>query len=58
MGECSSDKYVFEGIVTEILRDVAVKQKLILTTIKLKNTEGRLQKHVYLTLIYLPLNLS
>ena len=53
MGECSSDKYVFEGIVTEILRDVAVKQKLILTTIKLKNTEGRVAKLIYFNKPYM-----
>lgn len=48
-----SGKYMFEGVVVEILRDVKVKQKLTITTIKMKSRDGEFAKLVYFNKPYM-----
>lgn len=49
----SSAKSVFEGIVTEVLRDVSVRKNLVITTIKLRNDSGRNAKLIYFNKPYM-----
>lgn len=49
----NSSKDIFEGVVVEILKDVAVRKNLILTTIKMKNDSGRIAKLVYFNRPYI-----
>ncbi len=49
----SSVKSVFEGIVTEVLRDVSVRKNLVITTIKLRNDSGRNAKLIYFNKPYM-----
>lgn len=51
--EGSSGKYMFEGVVIEVLRDVTVKQKLVITTIKMKGHDGEFVKLVYFNKPYM-----
>lgn len=48
-----SGKYVFEGIVVEILRDIVVKKNLIITTIKMENQNSKLVKLIYFNRPYM-----
>ncbi len=52
----SSGKNIFEGVVVEVLKDVVVRKNLILTTIKMKNENGRLAKLVYFNRPYMKHN--
>ena len=52
----NSGKYVFEGVVVEVLKDVVIRKNLILTTIKMKNENGRLAKLVYFNRPYMKHN--
>ncbi len=49
----SSGKYMFDGVVIEILRDVKVKGKLTITTIKMKNDQGEVAKLIYFNKPYM-----
>ncbi|BAK81075.1 ATP-dependent DNA helicase RecG [Candidatus Arthromitus sp. SFB-rat-Yit] len=53
VGDYLSDKCIFEGIVTEILRDATIRAKLVITTIKLRNYEGRIAKLIYFNKPYM-----
>ncbi len=49
----SSAKSVFEGIVTEVLRDISVRKNLVITTIKLRNDSGMNAKLIYFNKPYM-----
>lgn len=49
----NSGKCVFEGIVSEILKDVIVRKNLIITTIKMKNENQKFAKLVYFNKPYM-----
>lgn len=49
----SSGKVIVEGTVTEILRDVAVRKNLIITTIKMENESSKFVKLVYFNKPYM-----
>ena len=49
----NSGKCVFEGIVSEILKDVIVRKNLIITTIKMRNENQKFAKLVYFNKPYM-----
>lgn len=49
----NSGKCVFEGIVSEVLKDVIVRKNLIITTIKMKNENQKFAKLVYFNKPYM-----
>ena len=49
----NSGKCVFEGIVSEVLKDVIVRKNLIITTIKMRNENQKFAKLVYFNKPYM-----
>ena len=51
-----SKKYIFEGTVVEVMKDVIVKKKMIITTLKMKSDDGEVAKLVYFNRPYMKHN--